>query len=314
VLLPLRPVTTPIKSRYRYETASGTIFINFVDPTGRAPRTISAVSVSDRGAIIDDSSGPSYVDANTLAMMMNMSDSRTGPTVNIIDSVDNVGQFNDRYPDGFSGGQRSQLDVNIYDVQLTESSPFSGTGYTAGFNSMNTSVGVTVNVEGYVSPLGGTIGSAVNLNVGWFGYDGPGASVTVTETNGNPSNLGAYGNVGFNGVWISNADGINSYNSINENYGFNVDLQPFAAAPDLAFGIDSGNNSDFTTRSLSIVPPLPFALSYGAGATRFHSNAETIWSWPGATGSQGSLGSLWGDTSSDAAQTVGDPTGKHVKP
>jgi hypothetical protein len=35
VLLPLRPVTTPIKSRYRYETASGTIFINFVDPTGR---------------------------------------------------------------------------------------------------------------------------------------------------------------------------------------------------------------------------------------------------------------------------------------
>lgn len=44
--MPLRPVTTPNKSRYRYETASGTIFVNFVDPTGRCA---DGVTETDKG-------------------------------------------------------------------------------------------------------------------------------------------------------------------------------------------------------------------------------------------------------------------------
>jgi hypothetical protein len=63
VLLPLRPVTTPIKSRYRYETASRTIFINFVDPTGRSASGIGSLT---GGSILDGTGHQPTSDPNAL--------------------------------------------------------------------------------------------------------------------------------------------------------------------------------------------------------------------------------------------------------
>ena len=76
--MPLRPVTTPNKSRYRCETASGTIFINFVDPTGREHQEGDPIGKPTRPALIE-AGGKTYASINGELVEVNPNDYQIQP-------------------------------------------------------------------------------------------------------------------------------------------------------------------------------------------------------------------------------------------